>query len=151
MFWQPALLIIVGLWLTGLTIVFLWIFRQLRALLKEAGEDNLVKSLSTIAKRQQENRKRLVLLDQSLEGVKTDGLGHVQKIGVIRFNPFKEIGGDHSFSLAVLNGQDTGFILTGLHTRERTRLYLKSVSRGKAEHEISREEKEALVKAQKHQ
>lgn len=78
-----------------------------------------------------------------------EGRLHIQKIGIVRFNPFKEIGGDHSFSLALLDGKDTGVVLTGIHTRERTRIYTKQIKNGKCEFELSAEEKRALIKAQK--
>jgi len=57
--------------------------------------------------------------------------------------------GDHSFSLALLDGKDTGVVITGLHTRERTRVYMKAIKAGKGEHELSEDEKKALAKALK--
>ena len=51
--------------------------------------------------------------------------------------------------MAMLNGKDTGVVITGLHTRERTRLYVKPISRGKSEYELSLEEKKAIAKAQR--
>ena len=59
------------------------------------------------------------------------------------------MGGDHSFSVALLNGKGTGIIITGLHTRERTRVYVKDIKQGKSEVELSQEEKKALRLAQK--
>ena len=79
--------------------------------------------------------------------MENDGRTHVQKIGLIRFNPFKELGGDHSFCLAILNGEDSGVVVTGLHTRDRTRVYMKSIKKGKSEYELSSEEKKALESA----
>jgi hypothetical protein len=70
-------------------------------------------------------------------------------VGLIRFNPFNEIGGDHSFSLAILDGGDNGIIITGLHTRDRTRIYAKQVNKGKSDLELSTEEQKALLKAQR--
>jgi hypothetical protein len=46
-----------------------------------------------------------------------------------------------------LDGRGTGVLVTGLHTRERTRLYMKAVKNGKCEFELSNEEKKALEKA----
>ena len=64
---------------------------------------------------------------------------------MVRFNPFSEMGGDHSFSVALLDGHDTGIIITGLHTRERTRVYIKPVNKGKSEYDLSKEELKALT------
>lgn len=87
--------------------------------------------------------KRLALLEE-------EGKIHIQKLGLVRFNPFKELGGDHSFSLAILNGHDSGIIITSLHTRDRTRVYMKDIKKSKSSFELSTEEKKALAIAQTH-
>lgn len=69
---------------------------------------------------------------------------HIQKLGLVRFNPFRELGGDHSFSLALMDGKDTGVIITGLHTRERTRVYVKNIYKGKSKLDLSSEERKVL-------
>jgi len=68
---------------------------------------------------------------------------------MVRFNPFLETGGDQSFAIALLDGNLDGIIITGLHTRETTRLYIKTVEKGKSRLELSKEEKEALSNALK--
>ena len=69
----------------------------------------------------------------------------VHKVGVIRFNPFKDLGGDQSFSIALLDGQNNGVIISGLHTREGNRVYAKPVEKGKAvKHPLTDEENEAI-------
>ena len=73
----------------------------------------------------------------------------VHKVGVIRFNPFKDLGGDQSFSIALLDGQNSGVIISGLHTREGNRVYAKPVEKGKAvKHPLTEEELEAIKKAE---
>ena len=70
------------------------------------------------------------------------------KFGLVRFNPFKDVGGDQSFSLAILNGKDNGIVISSLFTREGTRVYSKSISAGEAEkYPLTEEEKEAIKKA----
>jgi hypothetical protein len=69
----------------------------------------------------------------------------LQKFAMVRFNPFKDIGGDQSFSLAILNGKNNGLILSSHHTREGTRIYAKSIADGVSEkHTLTDEEKEAI-------
>lgn len=73
----------------------------------------------------------------------------VHKVGMIRFNPFKDLGGDQSFSIALLNGDDSGLVISGLHTREGNRVYAKPIERGKAvKHPLTEEETEAIKKAE---
>jgi hypothetical protein len=71
-----------------------------------------------------------------------------------RFNPFGEIGGDQSFILCLLDNTDSGVIITSLHNRDYTRVYAKSILRGKVDNSaLSAEEKAALLKTinQKHE
>ncbi|MBU1176914.1 MAG: DUF4446 family protein [Patescibacteria group bacterium] len=71
----------------------------------------------------------------------------IQKVSVIRFNPFKETGGDQSFVIALLNSKDNGLIISSLFTREGTRVYTKPIESGKSTYPLSKEEIEALKKA----
>lgn len=67
------------------------------------------------------------------------------KIGFLRFNPFGDVGGDQSFSVAILNGKNNGITLSSLHGREGTRFYAKSIVNGESEkHPLTEEEKEAI-------
>jgi hypothetical protein len=72
----------------------------------------------------------------------------IHKVAVERFNPFKEVGGNQSFCVALLDGQNTGVIISSLHTREGTRVYAKPVQDGKAkEFPFTDEEKETVIRA----
>ena len=71
----------------------------------------------------------------------------IQKVGVIRFNPFKETGGDQSFAIALLDAENNGLIISSLFTREGTRVYTKPIESGESKYPLSKEEIEALKKA----
>jgi len=71
----------------------------------------------------------------------------VHKVGIIRFNPFKDIGGDQSFALALLDGKDSGITISSLHTREGTRIYSKPITKGESEKYTLTEEEKAAIKA----
>jgi hypothetical protein len=70
-----------------------------------------------------------------------------QKISIVRFNPFGDTGGDQSFSLAVLDAHDSGYVLTSIHGRQGTRVYIKPVDYGKSKYSLSDEERQALTQA----
>ncbi|RJX18345.1 MAG: DUF4446 family protein [Ammonifex sp.] len=63
---------------------------------------------------------------------------------VQRFNAFEDVGSDLSFSVAILDGEGTGFVLTSLYGREETRTYAKKVSGGTAESRLSAEEQNVI-------
>jgi len=67
-----------------------------------------------------------------------------QRIGLVRFNPFEDTGGNQSFALALLDGKGTGFVVSSLHARSGTRVYGKAVTAGIAESTLSDEETEAV-------
>jgi hypothetical protein len=66
------------------------------------------------------------------------------RIGLVRFNPFEDTGGNQSFALALLDDRGDGFIASSLHARNLTRVYAKGVAGGRAEAALSAEEAEAL-------
>jgi hypothetical protein len=68
----------------------------------------------------------------------------VQKVGLVRFNPFEDTGGNQSFALAMLDQHGDGFVVSSLHARNATRVYGKAVAGGRSEAALSDEEAEAL-------
>jgi len=142
-------LIVLAIWLIALSVVVYINFRFFRRLEKDTGQINLKKITEKIIANGQKDRLDIEELFRRAKSLEEEGRLHIQKVGLVRFNPFREMGGDHSFSLALLDGKDTGVIVTGLHTRERTRVYMKAIKNGKSELELSEDEKKALVKAQR--
>ena len=149
MSWQILAPVILGIWLLVLTIAFVALLKFFRRLTSGAKDLDLRAILDKIISQGQVNRGELEEVKKELKRLDEEGALHIQKIGLVRFNPFKEIGGDHSFSLALLDGKETGVIITGLHTRERTRVYMKAIKDGKSDHELSEDERKALNKALK--
>lgn len=71
----------------------------------------------------------------------------ITRVGVVRFNPFKDTGGDQSFVIALLDSNNNGLVLSSLYTREGTRVYTKPIENGNSIYNLSEEEKEAIKKA----
>jgi hypothetical protein len=72
------------------------------------------------------------------------GRRSIQRIGLVRFNPFEDTGGNQSFALALTDAKGDGFVLSSLHTRTGTRVYAKAISSGRSDGALSEEEREAL-------
>lgn len=68
----------------------------------------------------------------------------VQHIGLVRFNPFGDVGGDQSFAVALLDGDHDGVILSSIYSRAGVRIYAKFVQHGTASHTLSDEEQAAI-------
>jgi hypothetical protein len=79
--------------------------------------------------------------------VERDLQGAFGRVGLVRFNPFEDTGGNQSFALALLDGRGDGFVISSLHARAGTRVYAKAVAGGASEAALSAEEAEALRQA----
>jgi len=66
------------------------------------------------------------------------------RVGLVRFNPFEDTGGNQSFALALLDVHGDGFVVSSLHARTMTRVYAKAIAGGKSETALSDEEAQAL-------
>ena len=88
-------------------------------------------------------------LDSECTRLDTESRRHIQKVGVVRFNAFDNTGGDLSFSLALLDAADSGFVLSGIYGREDSRVYAKPVAKGESTYLLTKEEKLALEDARK--
>ena len=71
----------------------------------------------------------------------------IQKIGIVRYNAFKDEGSNLSFTLALLNNNNNGVVLNGIYSRDNSNIYAKPIKDGKSEYILSDEEKEAIEKA----
>lgn len=91
--------------------------------------------------------QKVIELSQNLDALKTQSIFPIQKIGIIRYNPFSDVGSDQSFSIALLNGKNDGIVITSLHTREENRIYAKPIKNNQSEYILSNEEKQAIEKA----
>lgn len=70
-----------------------------------------------------------------------------QKVGIVKYDAFKEMGGKLSFSLCLLDDKDNGFVMTSMHTREGCYTYIKEIIRGEAYVILASEERRALDEA----
>jgi hypothetical protein len=70
-----------------------------------------------------------------------------QRVGLVRYNPFEETGGNQSFALALLDAAGDGWVLSSLHARSGTRVYAKAIAAGKADAALSEEETAAITRA----
>lgn len=68
----------------------------------------------------------------------------VQRVGLVRFNPFSDTGGDQSFSIALLDGQNDGLVISSLFSRTETRVFAKPVQNGQSKYNLTAEEEEAI-------
>lgn len=136
------------IWLGVLTFFLRRMSRNYSVFTEGVHRKTLEEVLTNIVKEQKLHKKDIAYLSARCDNIEKDGLLHIQKIGLIRFNPFKDTGGDQSFILTLVDGEDSGVVITALYSRSGTRWYAKKVVKGKgAEHELSDDEKKSLKMA----
>jgi Protein of unknown function (DUF4446) len=74
----------------------------------------------------------------------------LQHVGVVRFSPFRDTGGDQSFAIALLDHHANGIVVSSLHNRTDTRVFAKPVQQGQSSFTLSHEEQEAISIAIRH-
>ncbi len=73
---------------------------------------------------------------------------HIQRVELLRYNPYGETGGDQSFSICLLDNTGTGIVITSLHARSGTRVFGKPVIKGSSsKYQFSKEEEFVIKKA----
>lgn len=89
-----------------------------------------------------ENKKDIRTINKELEIC-------FNKVGIVKYDAFQQMGGMLSFSIALLNEKNDGFILNSVHSTEGCYTYIKEIKSGTCEIDLSNEEKNALSQAMK--
>lgn len=144
---EIVVLSLLGVWLVVLTLFSYQTASHYKKLIGKTKEKDLKRVLEKILSQLEGDQKEVANLGRQINKLEKDGQLHIQRVGLVRFNPFNETGGDHSFTIALLNARDDGVVITGLHARDRTRVYLKAVKGGKSQHDLSKEELKAIKEA----
>lgn len=86
-------------------------------------------------------------LDEGQKSIRGQLAGAVQKLGLVRFDAFPDVGGEQSFALALLNENADGIVISNIFGRSDARVYAKLVTGGQSKHTLSDEEKNAIRRA----
>ncbi|MBR1737631.1 MAG: DUF4446 family protein [Firmicutes bacterium] len=72
----------------------------------------------------------------------------IQKVGIVRYNPFDEVGGDLCFAIALLDEKNNGTVINSIYSREGCYTYCKPIENGSCErYKLSAEEMESIDRA----
>jgi hypothetical protein len=118
--------------------------KRLRRILNDSGTASLDEILDGHSKRLEQLGSRVDALNALEQELEASTRLALQKVGVVRFNPFQDSGGDQSFAIAVLDQGGSGVVLSSLHGRAETRIFAKQVMNGRSKHSLSDEEQQAI-------
>lgn len=110
---------------------------------------NLEESLERFMKRVEEVYEKSLRLENHANEIDRTLLKCFQKVGVVRYSAFEDVGSDLSFVIALLDGNDNGFVINGIYSREGCSTYAKPIINGKSKYTLSAEELQALDAAKK--
>ncbi len=143
-----GLLGVIIFWLVFLTYIFYRLLSHYNSISSASKGQGLKSLLDNLLKESAQNKKDIEMLLAYCDRIEQEGHFHIQKVGLLRFNPFKDTGGDQSFILSLVDKNNTGVIISGLYSRSGLRWYAKKVQNGRGvEHELSDDEKKALKEA----
>lgn len=144
--WALQVLSLVGVaWFAVLTFVILRQGHFLKSLFPKTERGDIRKKFEEVIGVILEFDKKILDINKRLGFLEEDGLKHIQKVNLIRYNPYGDTGGDQSFTVCFLDKEGSGFVITSLHTRSATRVFAKPVMRGKSDkYKFSKEEQEAI-------
>ena len=134
-------------WLVALQIQVLGLRKKVKIFVKGKKVKDVEEVLSEQVKRMEnieDDIKDINKWNEKLQGICDIS---ITKVGVVRFNPFKDTGGDQSFAIALLDSKNNGIVFSSLYGREGTRVYAKPINSADSTYNLSEEERVAISKA----
>lgn len=127
------------------TLLVVFIHRRYISFMKKLGNGDSVDGLlreyiaevNEIKKDNTEIKNYYIKLDQDMSSC-------IQKVGLVRYNAFKNVGSDLSFAIALLDGNDNGVVFNGLYGSESSNIYAKPIKNKKSSYQLSQEEEYAI-------
>ncbi len=144
------IILVIFAWLAGITFFVIRFLNFFKKLTKGVSDKDFKSILTEILQETKQAKEEKEKIAKKIEKIEKESDDSFQKIGLVRYNPFSDTGGDQSFVLVLLDGNDDGVVITSLHSREQTRIFTKPVQKGtQSGYEFSKEEIEAINRAKK--
>ena len=142
-----AAVVLLGVWVAWLQRSEAVLRRRLRRVLPEGESGGIDEILDRQLKSVESLSERVDALNKLHHELEHLSQRTIQKVAVIRYNPFSDTGGDQSFAIALLDSLGNGVVVSSLHSRTDTRVFAKPVQSGRSKFQLSDEEQDAIKKA----
>ena len=139
--------IVLGVWVAWLQRSEAVLRRRLRRVLPQGESGGIDEILDRQLKSVESLSERVDALNKLHHELEHLSQRTIQKVAVIRYNPFSDTGGDQSFAIALLDSLGNGVVVSSLHSRTDTRVFAKPVQSGRSKFQLSDEEQDAVRKA----
>ncbi|WNR44579.1 DUF4446 family protein [Paenibacillus roseipurpureus] len=114
-----------------------------------ASVDNMEQLLLQVQEGLNEQKAESAKASASIHSMRQMMMKMTSKVGIRRYNAFNDGGSDLSFTIAMLNEEQDGVVVTGIHSREQMYVYAKPVEKGQSSYTLSPEEREAITQTLK--
>lgn len=129
----------------GLIVFLAFFIKKYYTLMKKLGKgENLDDMLKLYIDRVNEIHHENEQIQNYCIKLDNDVNSSIQKIGIVRFNAFKDVGSNLSFALAMLDRENNGVVLNGIYGSEYSNIYAKPIKNAKSEYQLSDEEVNAI-------
>lgn len=118
--------------------------RRIHALTQGVEGSNLEEVLTAHLEKVKQAEQRMDVLEQAVAILQAQMPECLQRAHLVRYDAFEDVGGEQSFSLALLNRRGDGILLTSVYSRLDVRVYAKALRDGRASHALSQEEERVL-------
>ncbi len=142
-------LVVLAGWVAFIEYRYRNLARSLRMLMTGRGGADLEATLMDFVARMDRVEQVAHGVEEHYQWIETRLPYLVQHVGIVRYNPFPDKGGDQSFVVAILDDHTDGVVLSGLHSRVDSRVYAKPVVGGQSTYTLTGEEKDAIARAMK--
>ena len=139
--------VVLGVWVAWLQRSEAVLRRRLRRVLPQGESGGIDEILDRQLKSVESLSERVDALNKLHHELEHLSQRTIQKVAVIRYNPFSDTGGDQSFAIALLDSLGNGVVVSSLHSRTDTRVFAKPVQSGRSKFQLSDEEQDAIRKA----
>lgn len=138
---------VVLVWLATIEFRLMRLTRTLRYLFTGRNGADLEQVLREYMERMDRTDETIKQFNERAGAIERLAPYNVSHLGVVRFNPFADKGGDQSFAVAFLDDHHDGVVFSGLHSRSDVRVYAKPIVGGTSTYPLTNEESEAINRA----
>ena len=115
--------------------------------MKSADGYSLEEKLKQLIAKADSNSEALLEVQSELRKAKENMTQNLQRVGVVRYNAFSDMGSDLSYAVAILNKDGSGVVMSSVYGREDFRAFAKAIEKGTSQYRLSDEEKRAIALA----
>lgn len=150
----PYIVIAMAIIIVLLFIIVIFLFKSIgnlenkyRRLMRGTNGKNIESILNTKLDEIEEANKNCKNAVKEMNIIKEDMKNCTQKVAMVRYKAFEDVGSDLSFSIALLDGNNDGVIITGIYSRQESTTYAKPIDKGISRYDLSEEEIHVLNEA----